>query len=114
MFYDQHADIYEVITHAYDDWLEFFFKKNNETLKQESLDLMNRSDFVSMMDPRKFLDIYSSHSILYILGIVFFIAIVVLEEVFGLMTYTGKAIALMFSIDTSHERVKQMIQMKAD
>tara|TARA_B110000285_G_C14730990_1_gene426453 strand:+ start:459 stop:590 length:132 start_codon:yes stop_codon:yes gene_type:complete len=42
------------------------------------------------------------------------IAIVVLEEVFGLMTYTGKAIALMFSIDTSHERVKQMIQMKAD
>lgn len=69
---------------------------------------------MSFIDPRKYIDLFSSHSILYILGIVIMIAIVVLEEVFGLMTYTGKAIALMFSIDTSHERVKQMIQMKAD
>lgn len=39
MFYDHHAEIYEVITHAYDDILEFLFKKDNETLKEESLEL---------------------------------------------------------------------------
>ena len=75
---------------------------------------MNHTDFISVIDPRKYIDFFSSHSILYILGVLFLITIFVLEEVFGLMTYTGKAIALMFSIDTSHERVKQMIQAKAD
>lgn len=39
MFYDHHAEIYEVITHAYDEILEFLFKKNNDTLKEESLEL---------------------------------------------------------------------------
>jgi hypothetical protein len=50
----------------------------------------------SMVDPRKYIEFFSSHAILYILGLVFVFSLIIVEEVFGFMTYSGKAIAMLF------------------
>ena len=50
---------------------------------------------------------------MYICGIIIVFALITAEEIFGFFTYSGKALALIFGIDTAHEKMRSMINLKA-
>lgn len=84
-------------------WVNLLLQIFTGTKVKESLESYEKDDI------SQYVDLAADHTTFYILGIVIFLIIVVLEEVFGTLTSIGRFIAYMMNIDNTEQLARDLM-----